>query len=222
MKKLFLNIALFSFVALTFTACKDGPKETATTDEKEVAAPAPEAVSYAIDIEKSVIKWKGEKPTGTHTGTIKLASGAVSLMDTNLETGKFSVDMNTITNTDLDGEMKENLEAHLKGTVEGKEGDFFNVIEFPLATFVITGVTGEGADTVVAGNLTIKEKTHNIEFPASVVYTDNGMSLTSKPFSIDRTKWGVNYGSKSIFDNLGDKFINDDIGLEIQLYANKS
>jgi hypothetical protein len=47
------------------------------------------------------------------------------------------------------------------------------------------------------------------------------MTLTSKPFSIDRTKWGVNYGSKSIFDNLGDKFINDDIGLEIELHASK-
>lgn len=221
MKKLILNIAVFSFVALSFTACKDGQKETATTDEKEVVAPTPEAVSYAVDAEKSVIRWKGDKPTGSHTGTIKIASGSVSVNETSLETGKFSIDMNTITNTDLEGGMKDNLEAHLKGTVEGKEGDFFNVNEFPLASFVVTGVTETEGEAVVSGNLTIKEKTHNVEFPATVTYTDGAMSLVSKPFNIDRTKWGINYGSKSIFDNLGDKFINDEIGLEIELYASK-
>lgn len=221
MKKLILNIALFSFVALSFTACKDGQKETATTDEKEVVAPMPEAVSYAVDLEKSVIRWTGNKPTGTHTGTIKIASGSVSVNGTNLDTGKFSIDMTSITNTDLDGEMKVNLEAHLKGTVEGKEGDFFNVTEFPLSSFVVTSVTGAEGEALVSGNLTIKEKTHNIQFPATITYTDNAMSLVSKPFNIDRTKWGVNYGSKSIFDNLGDKFISDQIGLEIELYASK-
>ncbi len=221
MKKLISNIALFSLVALTFTACKDGQKEVATTDEKEVVAPTPEAVSYTVDVEKSVIKWKGDKPTGSHAGTIKIASGSVSVNGANLETGKFSIDMNSISDTDLEGEMKANLEAHLKGTVEGKEGDFFNVNKYPLASFVVTGVTGTEGETIVSGNLTIKEKTHNIEFPATIDYTDNGMSLVSKPFNIDRTKWGVNYGSKSIFDNLGDKFISDEIGLEIELHANK-
>jgi len=36
---------------------------------------------------------------------------------------------------------------------------------------------------------------------------------------IDRTKWDVNYGSKSLFDNLGDKFISDNIELQIELQA---
>ena len=49
----------------------------------------------------------------------------------------------------------------------------------------------------------------------------NSMSLRSEPFTIDRTKWNVNYGSKSVFDNLGDKFIDDDIKLTIDLVAKK-
>ncbi len=221
MKKLILKITLFSFLTLAFVSCKDGQKETAVTSEKEIAVATSEAISYTVDIEKSVIKWRGDKPTGFHVGNIKIASGSVSVNGANLETGKFSIDMNSITNTDLDGGMKDNLEAHLKGTVEGKEGDFFNVNEYPLASFVLTSVSGTEGETIVSGNLTIKEKTHNIEFPATIQYTDGGMSLVSKPFNIDRTKWDVNYGSKSIFDNLGDKFINDDIGLEILLYASK-
>ena len=193
----------------------------ATTEEKEVVTPTTEALTYTVDVEKSVIKWKGDKPTGTHSGTINLSSGTISVNGTNPEAGNFSIDMNSIACTDLDGEMKSNLEAHLKGTVEGKEGDFFNVTEFPSANFVITSVKGEGDNTIVGGNLTIKEKTNNIEFPASITYTGDTMSLVSKPFNIDRTKWDLNYGSKSIFDNLGDKFINDEIGLEIELHASK-
>ncbi|MDX1472244.1 MAG: YceI family protein, partial [Flavobacteriaceae bacterium] len=56
-----------------------------------------------------------------------------------------------------------------------------------------------------------------------VTVTDNGdtVTLTSDTFTIDRTKWDVNYGSKSVFDNLGDNFINDDIELKINITADK-
>ena len=47
------------------------------------------------------------------------------------------------------------------------------------------------------------------------------VKITSETFAIDRTKWDVNYGSKSVFDNLGDKFINDDIELTVTVVANK-
>ena len=43
--------------------------------------------------------------------------------------------------------------------------------------------------------------------------------VKSETFSIDRTKWGINYGSKSIFDNLGDKFIDDDMEITIDVTA---
>ena len=48
------------------------------------------------------------------------------------------------------------------------------------------------------------------------------MTIQSEAFIIDRTQWGVNYGSKSIFDDLGDKFINDDMELKILILAKKS
>ena len=48
------------------------------------------------------------------------------------------------------------------------------------------------------------------------------MTLTSETFTIDRSKWNVKYGSKSFFDNLGDKFINDDIELKIMVKAVKA
>lgn len=45
-----------------------------------------------------------------------------------VEVGKFIIDMNIIIDLDFEGDMKVNLENYLKGIVEGKEGDFFNVI----------------------------------------------------------------------------------------------
>ena len=122
---------------------------------------------------------------------------------------------------DLEGEKKANLEAHLKGTVEGQEGDFFNVNKYPTATFELTGAEAMGDHTMVKGNLTIKDQTNHIEFPANITMDADKVTIESKTFSIDRTKWNVNYGSKSVFDNLGDKFINDEIELTISLVAKK-
>lgn len=75
---------------------------------------------------------------------------------------------------------------------------------------------------MINGNLTIKDKTNPIEFPATVSEQGNSVTIKSEPFMIDRTKWGVNYGSKSVFDNLGDKFIDDDMEITVSIVANKA
>lgn len=221
MKKVVLNIALVAFVGLATISCKNN-NEAETTETQEVAEAAPVATEYTVDTVTSQILWKGSKPLATHNGTINLASGTVMVMGDAVEAGKFAIDMNTITDLDLEGDMKANLENHLKGTVEGKEGDFFNVTQYPFSTFQITEVTTTEGKTMVSGNLTIKDKTHNISFPASISMDGNVMKLTSESFTIDRTQWGVNFGSKTVFDNLGEKFISDDVELTVSLVANKS
>jgi len=219
MKKLLLNVAMIAIVATAFTSCKDGKKDATTGEDKDAVEATDSAIDYKVNTETSVINWMGEKPTGTHTGTIKLSNGTLAVNNKMIEAGKFNIDMNSIENQDLEGEAKANLESHLKGTVEGKEGDFFNVNKYPDATFELTGVTTENGKTMVNGNLTMKEKTNNISFPAAVTFEGDNMTLKSEKFMIDRTKWDVNYGSKSLFDNLGDKFISDNIELQIELQA---
>ncbi|MAN60047.1 MAG: lipid-binding protein [Flavobacteriaceae bacterium] len=222
MKKTFTTIALAAFVATGMVSCKDSTKEAETTEAQEVAAASEIAENYSVDTDNSRILWEGNKPTGSHKGHIKLSKGEVMVKDNAIEAGKFEIDMNTITDEDLEGEQKENLEAHLKGTVEGKEGDFFNVTKYPKANFELTGMTQKENKTIVQGNLTIKDVTHNIEFPAEMTSMENKVILKSEPFAIDRTKWNVNYGSKSVFDNLGDKFIDDEIIITVDLVATKS
>lgn len=221
MKKTIINTALIAVMAFGAVACNNSNKEAKTSEAKEAAEATQEAVDYTVDTQASTIKWKGEKPTGSHNGFVNLSQGTLSVKDNVIEAGNFTIDMNSITDEDLEGEKKANLEAHLKGTVEGQEGDFFNVNKYPTATFELTGAEAMGDHTMVKGNLTIKDQTNHIEFPANITMDADKVTIESKTFSIDRTKWNVNYGSKSVFDNLGDKFINDEIELTISLVAKK-
>lgn len=221
MKSTILNLALVAMISAGAISCKDSKKETDL--EGEEAAMASEMASeYKVDAAASQIMWEGSKPTGTHHGTINLTSGTIAVNNQTVEAGNFVIDMTSITDEDLEGDQKANLEAHLKGTAEGKEGDFFNTTQYPTATFELTGIENKDGKSMVKGNLTIKDKTNPVEFPATVTMDGDTLMLKSEGFEIDRTKWGVNYGSKSIFDNLGDKFIDDAIKITVSLVATKA
>jgi len=218
MKKAFLSLTLLSLLVFA-TSCKNNNTEAEVTEAQEVVEPTTGG-EFNINTEVSVIEWKGSKPTGTHHGTINLQEGSLIVNGTSVEGGKAVIDMTTIQDHDLEGDMKANLENHLKGTVEGKEGDFFDTNKFPTAMFEITEISENEGKTMVSGNLTMKDQTHNITFPAVITHNENSVEIKSESFTIDRTLWGVNYGSKTVFDNLGDKFINDEIELTITVVAN--
>ena len=224
MKKRIFNV--FTVLALTMmvAGCQDKGKEAKTTEAEPAAESTAVTEKFVIDSNESTIYWKGFKPTGTHHGIVKLEKGVFKAGGTELVSGTFLIDMTSIEDQDMEpGDMKNNLEAHLKGTVEGKEGDFFNVTKFPTAAFEVTGSEPTTDNkSLLSGNLTIKGEKHNITFPIAIINEGGTISIMSDTFTIDRTKWGVNFGSKSIFDNLGDKFINDEIQLKFVLKATKA
>lgn len=220
MKKSNLKMIIIMLITLGVSSCKDATKQSETSAPKQTLAPTQEATPYAVTSENSTIAWLGSKPTGSHTGTITIKEGVFYLQEATIESGKFVIDMNSITVTDLDQNSgKESLESHLKGTVEGKEGDFFNVLKYPTATFEVTDVKDVAGKTMMSGNLTMLSISQNISFPVQITNQDNMVQVKSETFTIDRTKWGINYGSKSIFDNLGDKFIDDDMEITIDVTA---
>ena len=142
MKKRFFNVFVFATIAVSTISCKDNKQSTVEPGEAQEAATASEtATTYEINTEESTIEWRGTKPTGEHRGTIDIQSGSISATQEEIQSGNVVIDMTSITVTDegISEEDKTNLENHLKGTVEGKETDFFNVEEFPTATFEITG-----------------------------------------------------------------------------------
>lgn len=214
-------LAVFALAALSFTACKKENTTVETTTPTEVTAT--EGTKYNVAVDKSNIDWTGGKVTGDkHTGTIALKSGDVVVNEGKVVGGEFVIDMNSITVTDItDPEMKANLEGHLKGATAENSDHFFNAGKFPTGNFVITNIIDENGTLIVEGNLTIKETTHAVKFPAVITVTDNEVTLVTENFEIDRTKWGVNYNSGSIVKDLGDKVINDNIILKLNVAATK-
>ena len=84
--------------------------------------------------------------------------------------------------------------------------------DHPNATLKINKGTVIGNTHTLSGDLTVKGTTQPITFDLVM----NGSTGTAKVV-IDRTKFGIRYGSGSFFDNLGDKAIYDDFELDITL-----
>lgn len=225
MKKRVLNFVLVAGVTLGSVACKDDKANRVEPGEAQEAAVASnEAMTYEINANESTIEWRGTKPTGEHVGTINIQDGSLMATNEQITSGRVIIDMESIEVTDegMAEDQRNNLEQHLKGTVEGKETDFFNVNVYPTATFEITGVSEENGQKMLQGNLTLKDSTKNIQFPVRTEIGEEELTLESETFVIDRTDWGVNYGSQSVFDNLGDNFISDDMELTIKVVARRA
>ncbi len=217
-----MKIQLFRVVTLalflTLLNCNDKAKEAETKEAEDVAVAKVTTEEFKADIAKSVINWEGFKPGGSHYGTINLAEGTVQVKDDEIKSGSFIINMDSIVVTDIpaDDDGNADLTGHLKAD------DFFGVETYPTAKFEITGIETKEGKTMLSGNLTMKNITNNVSIPVSTSVNGNAMTLTSEPFTIDRTKWNIKYKSKSIFGDLGDKFINDDIELKVNITANKS
>lgn len=167
--------------------------------------------SLKVDVTGSTIGWKGYKPTGSHEGTISLKSGTIELDKDQVTGGTFTVDMSSI--KDIDASAR--LEGHLKSK------DFFEVEAFPTSNFIITNVKAEEGKSLVSGKITIKGITKEISFPATIVVTDSKVTLKSETIKINRADFNIKYKSKSFFNNLKEKFINDEFDLQVSIVANK-
>jgi polyisoprenoid-binding protein YceI len=165
------------------------------------------AQSFKANIDKSELKWTAKKVTGQHMGHIKLKDGVLTVKDNKIVSGTFNIDMNSITNDDLqDAGYNQKLIGHLK------TDDFFGVVKFPITTLVISESTFVNNQADVNGNLTIKGITNPIAFKV----TKNGNTYSAN-IAVNRAKFDVRYGSGSFFDNLGDKVIDDIFTLDVIL-----
>lgn len=164
-----------------------------------------------VDASKSTVKWLGKKVTGEHFGSIAVKEGSLEVANGKVSGGKVVIDMQSLAVEDIkDAGMNGKLVGHLKSD------DFFGVATFPTAELVVTKVENNGSNHTFSGNLTIKGITNPATFTATS--SKDGKSTVYKgTLTIDRTKYNVRYGSKSFFDNLGDKAIYDDFSLDFSL-----
>lgn len=215
MKAYYLLAAVALFIA-TSCSSKSGNKVDAS-DAKEATANIG-SQKLVVDTLASTVAWKGYKPGGSHHGTLGIKQGELSVENGELVSGTFTLDMNKILCEDLtDAKMNEQLVGHLKSA------DFFDVAKYPEGKFTITTVEklNDGVNSHrISGNLELKGVSKNITFDANVTNEGTIYKATTATFTIDRTQWGVNYGSKNIFKDLKDSFINDDMEVTITIVAN--
>lgn len=165
------------------------------------------AQTKKVDASASTINWVGKKVTGQHNGTVNIKDGALVFKGKKLTGGTFTVDMTSLTATDLKGEYQGKLNGHLKAD------DFFGTEKFPTSTLVFKTIKTKAKDAyTVTADLTIKGITKPVNFDLKV----NGNTATTA-FNVDRTKYDIKYGSKSFFDSLGDKAISDEFELAVSL-----
>lgn len=165
------------------------------------------AQTKKIDAKTSTIEWVGKKVTGQHNGTVNFKDGAVVFKGKKLVGGSFTVDMTSLTATDLTGEYLGKLNGHLKSE------DFFGTEKFPTSTLVIKKIGAKSANVYTAtADLTIKGITKPVTFDITV----NGNTATTT-FNVDRTKYDIKYNSKSFFESIGDKAIYDEFELKVTL-----
>jgi hypothetical protein len=220
-----LLILSILIVGISTIACKSkSSEETASTPQTLGTVPTGDA--YKIDAARTELKWMAFKPTGNHYGIVPVNGGTIFVKDGNINGGIIDINMSGLEVQGMDGEMKESLQSHLRGTTPGKEEDFFNVAKYPSATFTIVSTTKLENDPVgthmINGNLTIKDITKPISFKATIdLASGSAMKATTEPFVIDRTLWDIKYKSKKFFSDLKDDFINDEIKIEITLGAIK-
>jgi polyisoprenoid-binding protein YceI len=165
------------------------------------------AQTKKVDASKSTINWLAKKITGQHSGVVSLQEGALVFKGKKLVGGTFTVDMTSLTATDLKGEYLGKLNGHLKSD------DFFSTEKFPTSTLIFKTIATKAKDLyTVTADLTIKGITSPVTFDMAT--TADSATTT---FNLDRTKYDIKYGSKSFFASIGDKAIYDEFELTVSL-----
>lgn len=164
-------------------------------------------------VTSSSVNWWGYKVAKTeasqHYGTVAVKSGELVLKNNKVVGGTFVLDMNSINATDITGERQTKLNAHLKN------GDFFETDKYPTAVYKIISVKPIKGNTYqVNGNLTAKNKTNPVSFPATITVNKGVVTLKSEKFSFDRQKFDIAYQSA-----MKDVVIKDDVDMKVEVVA---
>ena len=172
---------------------------------------------YFIDTEKSNVIWIGRKVSGEHHGVINIKGGYVDIEKKSIVGGEIVIDMKSIEVVDMSDKYNRKLEKHLKNS------DFFDVDLFPESTFKIKKnhelITDE--NILFEGDLTIKDTTIISSIPSKILLEDNIVKAIGI-VDIDRTLYGITYGSGTFFEDLTDRAIDDNFTLKFKIFADRN
>lgn len=173
---------------------------------------ADNSVIVPIDVEKSIIKWRGTKLGGIrgHEGIIKFERGDLFFKEDTIVGGSFIVNMNSLEVTDIPDEQataKKNLKDHLKSE--------FKTTVYPQAKFEITNVKNKGPEELhVWGNLTIRGATKKIQTLFKIQGSNETGKMITSDIDLDRSAWNIGEDGSWLEKRVVDNEFNIKITLE--------
>jgi polyisoprenoid-binding protein YceI len=178
--------------------------------------PAANDGMYTFAADESTIRWVGAKVTGKHNGSIKLKSGKIEFAGGAIKSGEFLIDMPSLVVEDLSGDAKAELEGHLKSD------DFFATSKFADAKFVFKSANAKNKHQFdVTGDLIIKGISKPVTATLLLVPTADNTIKVNGGFAIDRTLYDIKFRSAKFFSDLGDKMIEDNFLITLDLKGKK-
>lgn len=204
------NLLGAACIAIALVSCHSevDDKAAATVAEAPAAPTTPAAVTPGTEIsvsrESSRIEFVGAKVTRDHKGGFSDFSGTLSWIDGKPSSVAFEIGMDSIF-TDT-----PKLTSHLK------TADFFDVAQFPKATFTSTSITEAPAAErsnythLVNGTLTMKGIGKTISFPVRVSTDASGLEAKAE-FTINRQDWGIAY------KGMPDDLVKDDVLIKLDM-----
>lgn len=188
--------------------------------EKSPAVPAPVLNGhYKIDIAQSLIRWTGSNLFNHHLGTLGFSSGHLDIVNGQFHSGSLNIDMHTLRCDDIpDPAMNALLIQHLQSE------DFFAADRFPIATFTLDRIEIAEDTTLastpnaqVSGRLLLRGIEKPVFFPALIAAKPDGTCVAQAQVTIDRTEWGLLYGSSKFFARLANHFVSDLLHLHLKI-----
>lgn len=201
--------ALLCAIAV-MTSCNNKTTEQSGATTAEVTSTG---TPYNINADStSVVKWKGVMlGVKEHQGTVALKQGSLTINGGALAGGSFTVDLTAIQPTDGNYDPKsgygpEKLVQHLQSP------DFFDVANYPTATFVINTVEGNTAK----GILTLRGKSNEETLTDITISEKEGEVTATGKLVFDRKKYGVAFDMPA-----KDMIISNDIELNVSVSGKK-
>lgn len=177
---------------------------------------------YVLDVGESKVEWTGRNLINKHSGEVALSRGMVEFRNGVPQRGFAVLDLRHITCSDLAGNpLHDVLIHHLQSD------DFFDVARFPEARFAfdrasVTSPRPGGANLRLQGELTLRGETHPLIIEAAAGLTPEGRGALQATLKLDRTEWGVIYGSGKFFYRLLGHLVNDEVEIQLRLLTVKA
>lgn len=162
---------------------------------------------FNVRPDSSTLEWTGHAAFNGYapTGTLQILEASATVTNSTITQLSAVVDMRSLSHEN------DRLQNHLR------DKDFFYIKKFPVATFILDepASISEGKATLT-GTMTLRGVSQKEQIQVTIQQTVDTITLEFD-HSMDRTAYGIEYNSPSVFKKLKENAIADQFELKARL-----